>query len=87
MLRNTAATREYAEAAADLIGTLKRLRRALFMCAASCQGGHSKAGMAAADMLGVAFPIRMEALRVKAIQEGFDPGDLWPWWIKRTEGP
>jgi hypothetical protein len=52
------------------------------MCAASCQGGHSDAGAAAAEVLGVPFPIRLESLVKKAIQEGFDPNDLWPWAMK-----
>jgi hypothetical protein len=56
------------------------LRTALFMCACHCQGGHSQAGMAAAEVLGVPFPLQMESLRAKAIEEGLDPKILWPWW-------
>lgn len=76
---------QYMEAQATLVGAIKGLRRALFMCAAKCQGGHSDAGSAAAKMLGVPFPIQMENLRRKAVMEGFDPADLWPWW-KRNNG-
>ena len=65
--------------------TIRELRHALFMCAASVQGGHSAAGKITAGILGVPFPIRMESLRTKAVIEGFDPSELWPWW-KRSDG-
>ena len=54
-------------------------RKALFMCAAHCQGGHSDAGKAAAACLGIPFPVRMIPLVLKAREEGFDPDELWPW--------
>lgn len=54
-------------------------REALFMCAAHCQGGHSDAGKAAAEALGVPFPIRMDDLVRRAAAEGADPRKLWPW--------
>ena len=54
-------------------------RIALFMCAASCQGGNSTAGAAAAEALGVPFPVRLEALVEQALREGLDPDKLWPW--------
>jgi hypothetical protein len=57
-------------------------RIALFMCAASCQGGHSTAGKAASEALGVPYPIRLESLVDKAIQEGLNPDVLWPWAMK-----
>lgn len=63
--------------------TFQATRRALFMCAAHCQGGHSDAGAAAAEALGISFPITMEALESKALSEGFSPADLWPW-LTRT---
>ena len=59
--------------------SIKQYRRALFMCAAHCQGGSSGAGEAAADLLGVPFPIRMGDLEKKAKAEGFDVDELWPW--------
>lgn len=62
-----------------------KLRTALFMCAAHCQGGHSNAGDAAAEALGVPFPIRMRDLRAQALKEGMSPDDLWPWWRERNE--
>lgn len=62
-----------------------KLRTALFMCAAHCQGGHSNAGDAAAEALGVPFPIRMRDLRAQALKEGISPDDLWPWWRERNE--
>ncbi len=57
-------------------------RVALFMCAASCQGGNSTAGKAASEALGVPYPIRLESLAEKAIKEGLDPDNLWPWAMK-----
>ncbi len=54
-------------------------RRALFMCAASCQGGHSDAGHAAADVLGVPFPIRMSELCRALRREGQEPAEFYPW--------
>ncbi len=54
-------------------------RKALFMCAAHCQGGHSTAGAAAAEVLGVPFPIRMEDLEARAISEFLNVDELWPW--------
>jgi hypothetical protein len=53
--------------------------RALLMCAASCQGGHSDAGGAAADVLGIPFPITMENLTRAARRHGFVPQHLFPW--------
>lgn len=61
---------------------MSKERIALFMCAASCQGGHSAAGQAAADALGVTFPITMKMLANRARKEGLDPKKLWPWWEK-----
>jgi hypothetical protein len=57
-----------------------QLRKALYMSAASCQGGHSSAGQVIAEVFGVPFPIRMKDLLAKAKAEGFDPVELWPWW-------
>jgi len=56
------------------------LRKALFMCAAHCQGGHSTAGRAAAELLGVPFPVRMGDLIAAAVKEKLDPTALWPWY-------
>lgn len=67
-------------------GRHNETRRALFMCAASCQGGHSRAGDAAANVLRIPFPITMENLIEKAREEGFDPDDLWPWMMRRRTG-
>lgn len=57
-------------------------RRALFMCAAHCQGGHSGAGQEAANALGVPFPLDMKNLVLKAKSEGENPAKLWPWLIE-----
>lgn len=57
-------------------------RKALYMCAAYCQGGHSMAGDAASQALGVPFPIDMASLVRKARNEGENPAALWPWLIK-----
>lgn len=56
-----------------------RVRRALYMCAAHCQGGHSDAGAEAADTLGIPFPVTMQNLVRAALKEGLDPDKLWPW--------
>ena len=61
---------------------IEKLRKTLYMCAASCQGGHSDAGQAAAGVLGIPFPVRMENLEDAAKRDGFDPGELWPWYYK-----
>lgn len=58
------------------------LRIALFMCAASCQGGNSAAGATAAKELGISFPVTMQKLANRARKEGLDPRKLWPWWDK-----
>lgn len=55
------------------------LRKALYACAASCQGANSIAGEMAARILDVPYPLRMEHLVPAARRDGFDPGDLWPW--------
>ena len=55
-------------------------RVALFMCAAHCQGGHSDAGRAAAEALGITFPITMKKLATRARKDGYDPKKLWPWY-------
>ncbi|MDP3330059.1 hypothetical protein, partial [Parvibaculum sp.] len=62
---------------------LRATRAALFMCAASCQGRHSDAGAAAAaEILGIDFPLRRDALWARAVSEGFKPEELWPWLAK-----
>jgi hypothetical protein len=66
-------------ATAELSNLVRDYRRVLYMCAASCQGGHSIAGDEAARLLGIAFPIRMENLKRAALIDGFDPDALWPW--------
>lgn len=60
-------------------------RKALFMCAASCQGGHSDAGQAAAAALGIPFPVTMSNLIARATEEGLDPAQLWPWAMKEPK--
>mgnify|MGYP003388709709 CR=1 FL=1 len=64
----------------DMPGEIRQLRRALYMSAASCQGGNSGAGRVIAETFGVPFPIKMKDLLAKAKTEGFDPVELWPWW-------
>ena len=59
---------------------VRALRKALLMCAASCQGGHSDAGQAVCNIFGIPFPVRMRNLARVAIEHGFDPAELWPWW-------
>jgi hypothetical protein len=64
---------------------LQEHRKALFMCAANCQGGHSHAGEIASRVLGVGFPINMKELAAKAKVEGLDPTELWPWWERQRK--
>lgn len=66
-------------------GEDREAREALFMCAASCQGGHSDAGLAASEVLGIPFPITMENLVKKAVSEGYDAKALWPWLFKYND--
>jgi hypothetical protein len=51
----------------------------------SCQGGHSDAGLAASEVLGIPFPITMENLVKKAVSEGYDAKALWPWLFKYND--
>lgn len=53
--------------------------RALYMCAASNQGGNSDAGREAAMALHTPFPLTMEGLEFAATRDCFDPKELWPW--------
>lgn len=69
---------------AYVISRAKDYREALFMAAASCQGGHSHAGEAIAELLSVPFPLRMESLHAKAMSEGLDPKQIWPWYPIRA---
>lgn len=57
--------------------------RALYMCAAHCQGGHSDAGREAAMVLCVGFPLTMDGLEYGAKRDGFNPDELWPWLAKQ----
>lgn len=59
-------------------------RRALFMTAQHCQGGHSDAGYAASQVLRVPFPITMAELVVKVRAEGENPAAFYPWLAKMT---
>jgi hypothetical protein len=68
-----------AEIVTDLVNLLDKARRALFMCAAHCQGGHSAAGSEASQVLGVPFPITMSEMVAKARADGLNPAELWPW--------
>lgn len=61
-------------------------RRALFIVAPHHQGGHSVPGEVIAFVLGIGFPVRMQELEAKAIAEGLDPAELWPWYCKKGGG-
>jgi hypothetical protein len=65
--------------ASETVAEIMTYREALFRCAPSFQGGHSKDGGAIADALGLTFPIRFPELEAKARDEGMDPDELWPW--------
>ncbi len=62
-------------------------RRALYMCAAHCQGGHSDAGATAAEVLGVPFPLTMGDLVKAARSEGENPALIWPWLLSPSFRP
>ena len=64
---------------------VERLRVALFLTAPHCQGGNGKAGKVAAELLGIPFPIRMDALEAQAKSEGRDTRTLWPWLYQMRE--
>ncbi len=70
---------------------LERTRRVALMCAASCQGGHSDAGRAAADLFSIPFPITMSNLLTVSERYEYDPQELWRWFCeqrrKKTEPP
>lgn len=57
-------------------------RRALFMTAQHCQGGHSDAGYAASQALQIPFPITMADLVIKVRAEGLNPAVIYPWLAK-----
>jgi hypothetical protein len=50
--------------------------------APSKQGGHSKRGDELAKFIGIPFPVDMKNLEARAIELGFDPAELWPWYVK-----
>jgi len=56
-------------------------RRAIFLAAQHCQGGHSQAGDAIAEVLGLPFPLRMTDLIAKLREEGQNPARFYPWMI------
>ncbi|MFD3263136.1 hypothetical protein [Phenylobacterium ferrooxidans] len=63
------------------------LRRALFLSAQHCQGGHSHAGAVGAEVLGVPFPITMADLVAKVRAEGENPAEFYPWLAKAVRIP
>lgn len=64
----------------QLAAQTRPMRKALFMAGAHAQGGNSLAGKVISELLDVPFPLRMQALSKKAVEEGFNPKELWPWW-------
>lgn len=61
---------------------LTKEREAMFLAAQHCQGGHSEAGMALSEALGVPFPVTMGNLVAKLRDEGQNPAAFYPWLIK-----
>lgn len=57
-------------------------RRALFLAGQHCQGGHSEAGAAISEILGVPFPLKMTDLIERLRAEGQNPATYYPWMIK-----
>lgn len=62
--------------------TISPSRRAMFLAAQHCQGGHSEAGAALAEQLGVPFPLNMGSLVARVRAEGENPARMYPWLIK-----
>ena len=60
----------------------KAARKQLLSHAPYHQGGHSEEGARIARLIGVPFPLRMPALETQAVEEGFDPAELWPWYAE-----
>lgn len=63
------------------------LRRLLFRCAPSFQGGHSDIGHELSQALEVPFPLRMPALTEAAVKVNLDTQKLWPWLYSVTPAP
>ncbi|MBY0395635.1 MAG: hypothetical protein K2X91_04080 [Thermoleophilia bacterium] len=58
-----------------------RLREeTLLKIATHYQGGHSSQGQMIATALKVPFPLTMPDLAIRALEAGFLPPALWPWW-------
>ncbi len=64
---------------AEMMAERDRLRRLVIMMAPSFQGGHSRTGGEVADALNIPFPVTMPSLEKRAVAEGLDPNELWPW--------
>lgn len=52
----------------------------LLKIATHYQGGHSGQGQMIATALKVPFPLTMPDLAIRALEAGFSPSALWPWW-------
>jgi hypothetical protein len=65
---------------------VKQLEEMLLGAASHCQGGHSGLGAKIADYFGIPFPLCMANLRKAAINRGFEPAKLWPWWAGALAG-
>ena len=75
-------TTEHADACAWAVTEIERLRNAerlMITLATHSQGGHSETGAEIAELLGVPFPLNMDALSAAATARGYDPDAMWPW--------
>lgn len=72
--------------AREAAGKIAEMRKLLFRCAPSFQGGHSDIGDELSDVLGIPFPVDMPSLEKQAKAEGLDPAELWPWLAKMRAG-
>lgn len=64
------------------MGKLTKEIEALFLAGQHCQGGHSDAGQAIADVLGLPFPLTMAALMEGLRERGENPALFYPWLIR-----
>jgi len=64
------------------MGKLTKEVEALFLAGQHCQGGHSDAGRAIADVLGLPFPLTMAALMEGLRERGENPVRFYPWMIR-----
>lgn len=69
----------FLDPSASIHAAPRDIQRALLMSAPGHQGGHSDAGKALSEVIGVRFPLHMDDLISCAKKLDFEVGELWPW--------